>query len=275
MINQRGFTLKLSTIRDPVYQQLIHRLRDLLTRQYRPGDQFLTERQIVERFHVSRATANKALASLVSEGVLEFRKGLGTFVSQAITYDLSTLVSFTEKARAAGKHPATHVLHFRRVRASEVEKAALCAWGEAINPTTEFWMMDRLRTADQVPVILEHRYVLFDLCPKLTQRDVEGSLYAAWSVRHGLTVGGADEVIRAVSLSRAEAELLNIPARSPAFEVRAVGYLSDGRQLWWERTLYRADIYEFHTRLGPLRTALPARGMFRTDRPEKPPVTTR
>lgn len=265
MIHRRGFTLKLRTIRDPVYQQLIHRLRELLTRQFRPGDQFLTERQIVERFHVSRATANKALASLVSEGVLEFRKGLGTFVNQAIAYDLSALVSFTEKARAAGKHPATLVLNFRRVGATEVEKAALRAWGEAVNQSAEFWLMDRLRTADQVPVILEHRYVLVDLCPKLSRRDVEGSLYAAWSVRHGLTIGGADEVIRAVSLSRAEAELLKIPARSPAFEVRAVGYLSDGRRLWWERTLYRADLYEFHTRLGPVRTALPARGMFRTD----------
>jgi DNA-binding GntR family transcriptional regulator len=46
------------------------------------GERLLTERQICERFGVSRATANKALSNLVSEGVLEFRKGVGTFVRE-------------------------------------------------------------------------------------------------------------------------------------------------------------------------------------------------
>ena len=96
----------MDLVRDPVYQQLNQRLKELLSRECRPGDQFPTERQIAERFQVSRATANKALASLVSEGLLEFRKGVGTFVSRTtISYDLRTLVSFTEKARAAGKTP--------------------------------------------------------------------------------------------------------------------------------------------------------------------------
>jgi GntR family transcriptional regulator len=33
--------------------------------------------------------------------------------------------------------------------------------------------------------------------------------------------------------------------------------------LWWERTLYRGDQYEFHSRLGPIQSATPARGQFR------------
>jgi len=128
--------------------------------------------------------------------------------------------------------------------------------------------MDRLRTADGVPVILEHRYVSARLCPKLTRRDAEGSLYAAWSDRHGLTIGGADEIIRAVALSRSEAAQLGVPARSPALEVRAVGFLADGRRLWWERTLYRSDLYEFHSQLGPIRQASPARGVLRSEPPD-------
>jgi len=69
-------------VRDPMYQQINKRLRLLVGREYTFGQQFPTEREIVERFAVSRATANKALASLVSEGLLEFRKGIGTFVRQ-------------------------------------------------------------------------------------------------------------------------------------------------------------------------------------------------
>ncbi|MFN4260820.1 MAG: GntR family transcriptional regulator [Gemmataceae bacterium] len=259
-----GFALETTLIRDPVYQQLTARLREQAIRQFRPGDQFLTERQIVERFGVSRATANKALAGLVSEGLLEFRKGVGTFVRASITYDVSTLVSFTEKARAAGKLPATEVIAFRSIPGSELERSAREALGSAVTETAQFWLMDRLRTADGVPVILEHRLVVGAHCPRLIERDLQGSLYEAWTVRHGLKIGGADEIIRAVSLTRREAALLRVPSRSAALEVRAVGFLSNGSPLWWERTLYRADMYEFHTRLGPIRHALPARGFLRS-----------
>jgi DNA-binding GntR family transcriptional regulator len=68
-------------VRDPIYQQLNQALRDMLrNKEFQVGEKFPTERQICEQFGVSRATANKALSNLVAEGVLEFRKGVGTFV---------------------------------------------------------------------------------------------------------------------------------------------------------------------------------------------------
>jgi DNA-binding GntR family transcriptional regulator len=62
--------METSLVRSPVYQQLNQRLRAVLAAEYRSGDQFLTEREVAEKFQVSRATANKSLASLVSEGFL-------------------------------------------------------------------------------------------------------------------------------------------------------------------------------------------------------------
>ena len=111
-------------VRIPVYQQLNQRLRSALAAKYRSGDQFLTEREVAEKFQVSRATANKSLASLVSEGFLEFRKGLGTFVRRdVIDYDVCSLVSFTEKARAAGKKPSTELLTFGKLTAAEADES--------------------------------------------------------------------------------------------------------------------------------------------------------
>src|SRR6478672_10049530 len=102
-------------VKEPIYQQLNCQLRTLITSgEYADGSQFLTERQICERFGISRATANKALSNLVSEGLLEFRKGIGTFVrGRALDYNLKALVSFTDKAVAAGKRPTTEVLQFQ------------------------------------------------------------------------------------------------------------------------------------------------------------------
>jgi GntR family transcriptional regulator len=264
-------------VRSPVYQQLNERLRASLSADYHRGEQFLTEREISERFQVSRATANKALAGLVSEGLLEFRKGVGTFVRRdRIDYDVRSLVSFTEKARAAGKKPATKVLAFAAIAAADAAPAVRAAFqlGDtatlaaatrraAARGTTTLWELRRLRLADGVPVILEHRFIMHARCPRLTQPQVAGSLYRAWTESHGLQIAGADEVIRAVPLTAAEARQLHVPARTPALEVVAVGFLADDTPLWWERTLYRSDHYELHSRLGPIQSATPARGVLR------------
>lgn len=255
--------------RSPVYLQLHDRLRTALTAEYQRGDQFLTEREVAQRFEVSRATANKALASLVSEGLLEFRRGIGTFVRRdVIAYDVRSLVSFTEKALAAGKVPATEVLTFRKVAAADVDPAICTLLKLAPEADSAanvlLWHVERKRLADRVPVILEMRYIVERLCRKLTHAQAEGSLYRAWTDKHSLAIGGAEEVIRAVLTTTSEARHLKTRPRSPALEVTAVGYLVDQTPLWWERTLYRGDQYEFQSRLGPIQSATPARGQFRS-----------
>ena len=109
---RRWFSMAKRLVKAPIYQQLNQLLRDLIREgEFKPGEQFLTERQICDRFDVSRATANKALSNLVAEGVLEFRKGVGTFLRGGILdYDLRALVSFTEKALSAGKTPSTKII---------------------------------------------------------------------------------------------------------------------------------------------------------------------
>jgi len=215
-----------SLVRNPVYQQLNQRLRSALATEYRSGDQFLTEREVAEKFQVSRATANKSLASLVSEGILEFRKGVGTFVRRdVIDYDVRSLVSFTEKARAAGKTPSTELITFGKLTAAEIDAeigTALQVSGDDL-----LWEMERLRLADVVPVIWEHRYVVHRHCPKLTKSQAEGSLYRAWTETHGLVIAGANEIIRAVLPSKEEARRLRTTARTPVLEVRSVGFLDD------------------------------------------------
>lgn len=259
---QNSIRMDIKLERSPVYQQLNSRLRTALSQEYRFGDRFLTEREISEKFQVSRATANKALASLVSEGLLEFRRGIGTFVRRdVIDYDVRSLVSFTEKARAAGKTPSTELITFGKITAAEVAaevRAALQVEGDQL-----LWEMERLRLADKVPVIFEHRYVVHRHCPKLTKTQAEGSLYRGWTEAHDLVIAGANEIIRAVLTTKEEARHLRTTPRSPALEVSSIGFLDDNGPLWWERTLYRGDQYEFHSRLGPIQSATPARGKLR------------
>lgn len=234
----------------------------MLAKEYQGGDQFFTERDLSEKFHVSRATANKALTGLVSAGLLEFRQGLGTFVRRAVMeYDLRSLVSFTEKARAAGKRPKTELLSFRKLSAGQLDASARAAL--ALADDAWVWELHRVRRADKIPVILERRYVVHRHCPRLTKAQAEGSLYRAWTEVHGLQIAGANGVIRAVALTVDEARSLRVAPKAPALEVVAVGFLRNRSPLWWERTLYHGEHYEFRSRLGPISSATPAQGVLR------------
>ncbi len=56
-------------------------LREAIERQdYTPGQPFVTQREIVERFGVSTTTAVRALNDLVADGLVVRRRGRGTFV---------------------------------------------------------------------------------------------------------------------------------------------------------------------------------------------------
>jgi GntR family transcriptional regulator len=249
-------------VKEPIYQQLNAYLRQLIDSGECPvGSKFLTERQLCERFGVSRATSNKALSNLVSEGLLEFRKGVGTFVrGHALDYNLRTLVSFTDKALAAGKQPSTEILDFRRVLARDIldDVPQLLQ----VPPDSALYYMERLRSADALPVILERRYVVAEYCPDLTRDDVTGSLYRMWTERYGLSIEEADERIRAVNARGGDARTLKLRDGAAAMLIQSVGYLANHRPLWSERTLYRGDSYEFHNRLGGLQSAGYTSGKF-------------
>jgi len=251
-------------VRDSIYQVVNRALRELIrSGEIQQGQKFLTEREIASRFTISRPTANKILTSLVSEGLVQFRKGVGTFVNAGVLdYDLRRLVSFTEKARAAGVVPKTRVLKFERLQAKDAHAGVSTRL--AVAPRDELFYFERLRLADGKPVILERRHVPATLCPDLKAKDVSGSLYALWTTRYGLAIGGAAQAIQAVNLKSADAKLLNVKPRTAALRVEATGFLASDVPLWFEQTTYRSDAYEFHTYLGGIRASRPAVGRFST-----------
>lgn len=250
-------------VKDPVYLQLNKALRDMIVAgQFAVGERFLTEREIGVQFGVSRATANKALSNLVAEGLLEFRKGLGTFIrGRPLDYNLQSLVSFTGKAQAAGRVPSTRLLRFETLAARSADRKAVERLGPA--PDAKVYYVERLRLADDQPVILERRYVLAEFCPGLRAEQLLGSLYDVWTETYGLDVAGAEQTIQAVNLSTKDAKLLGVASGAAGFLVTSIGFLRTQQPLWWEQTLYRGDAYEFRNCLGPIQPLGPAAGVLR------------
>ena len=61
--------------------QLTEELRKLVMTQYKPGDLFLSDKEIVEKYGVSVITVRNAVENLVSEDLLVRKRGKGTFLT--------------------------------------------------------------------------------------------------------------------------------------------------------------------------------------------------
>ncbi len=67
---------------EPIYRQIADQIRrDVLRGELLPEDQVMSTTQYASTFRINPATAQKAFAELVEEGVLHKRRGLGMFVT--------------------------------------------------------------------------------------------------------------------------------------------------------------------------------------------------
>ena len=87
-------------IKEPVYLQICKVLKSLIEKgEFNRGERFLSEREVSARFEVSRTTANKALSSLVGEGILTYKKGVGTFVTEVSSKISADVQNFLKSAK--------------------------------------------------------------------------------------------------------------------------------------------------------------------------------
>lgn len=252
----------MKIVKEPMYRQLMKILRDLIQNgDYQIGDKFPTEREISSRFEVSRNTVNKAMTGLISEGLLEFRKGLGSFVKMKHSqFDLHSLISFTKMAETMGAKAETKVLEFKKVAAEdtpqEVQKALITEKGDKI------YSMLRLRFLNGSPSILERRYVSAQYSPGLRKSDVSGSIISMWSTKYELKLAGADQTLSAVLLDDEEADYLQVKSGDPAMLRESTGYVEGENPLWYEKTLFTGKDYVFRFRVESINAAQTAKSVF-------------
>lgn len=95
-----------------MHEQLAGRLRTLVA-QMQPDSQMPTEKDLVDRYRVSRTTVRRALSALVAEGLLVRRQGAGTFVApRRIIHPLDQLRPFVSIFSSVGKRPEGLLLRF-------------------------------------------------------------------------------------------------------------------------------------------------------------------
>lgn len=236
----------LKLIKEPVYQQLSNALKSMITSgEFKIGEKFLTERAISERFEVSRTTANKAVANLISSGILEYKQGRGTFIKGAsLTHDLGVFLSSTRRIKNAGMEPSTKIIFFREIFAKSIKKDVKKLF--LIDPQEKVFYFKRIRFADEIPVLIETHYFRKKYMPDLTKEKVAGSLFALTTAEYGLDIIGYKEIIHSEFVKGKNAELLDVSDGTPGFHILNIGYITDEIPLYFTSELCSHHVYEFH-----------------------------
>jgi GntR family transcriptional regulator len=227
----------------PKHAQLRAILIDLADNHLGPDAPIPSERVLMARFNVSRATVREAVGQLVAEGRLVRIHGKGTFVGRERVETQLHLASFTEDMRRRGLDPATLVRSIVEVEPPEPVRAALgLAEGEHV------WRVERLRLAGGVPMALEIGHYPARLLPGLVAQDLSGSLYTLVATRYGLTIDRAEQTVWAEVADRAHGSLLGVPPGAPLMVFRrtssAGGVVVEHVTSW-----YRGDRYQVHMSL--------------------------
>jgi GntR family transcriptional regulator len=202
-----------------------------------------SERELMARFGVSRATVREATGQLVSEGVLYRVHGKGTFVAPARVDSALHLASFTEEMRRRGLEPTTKVLDLQLTTAPRRTAAEL-----RLERDERVWRLERLRVAGGEPMAVELGWYPESLLPGLADHDLTASVYTLFARTYDLAVDAAQQSVWAESADPHRADLLGVPAGAPLLAFRrtsSAGRVVVEHNLSW----YRGDRYQVHMSL--------------------------
>jgi GntR family transcriptional regulator len=233
--------------RSPLYERIESVLAcDIADGSLPPETQLPPEEGLVERFKVSRTTVRKAILNLIERGLVEVRRGKGTFVTQPrITQELTELTGFVEDIQALGRHPTARLLDKRIVAADDTVAHRL-----ALAPGTLVVRLQRVRLADGVAMSFDETYLPRDIGEKVAENDLEAEpVFALLENKYETPLVGAEYKLEAAAADPVAAQALQVPAGSPIFLIERTSYTTGNRPVDYERLHYRGDLIRFVTRL--------------------------
>jgi GntR family transcriptional regulator len=204
--------------------------------QLKPGDAVDSERELAKLHQVSLMTARHALTVLEREGMVQRRRGAGTFVAPPKIH-FNKLTSFTEQMAGRSLTACSKVLSFGVVN-NEQEVAARLG----LAADTRLLKVERLRIAADEPFAVETCYLPAEEVEGLTRGAIaRGSLFSILEGTYGIELAYADEEMDATAAAPAAANLLQVSRDEPLLRIRQIIYSTKGKAALYVLGLYRSD----------------------------------
>ena len=225
----------------PLHRQAEILLRDLITKEeYKEGKMLPNEVELSEQLRISRNTLRQSINTLVTEGLLIRKKGVGTRVAEKNIYSEATnWLSFSQEMKVLGVKIENFELHISKQGPTENARQFF-----EITDAVKILRLERLRGKENFPFVYFHS----EFNPKIRMYGTENftrPLYEILENDYNIIVKTSREEIRAAGADPFIAGKLEIEVGDPILIRKR--FVSDINDLPIEYNIgwYRADSFSY------------------------------
>lgn len=232
----------------PLYIQLKNDLeRDIRDGEFKDGEKMPSEKELCERFSVSRVTVRQALKELESKGIIYTTQGKGTFVRRPMLGNgLFNISSFSETLARRGLSGFTKVLSYQM---SSCPKRVLEKFG--LDERNHMLNLNLLGYAEMDPVVYYRSFYQKNLGEQMVEAalrlEQDKQAFSSYDLYPaiGTDLTRIEQSITAVEADESIATILKVGIGTALLVLESLYFGANGLPVEYKMAYYRADRYSF------------------------------
>ena len=223
----------------PLYHQLFLKLRDrLISGEWKPGEIFPRDADIVAHYAVSRITVRKAMDGLVNEGLVVRFRGKGTFVAHIAA--TKTKIASDNRPSYFKTIPGKYRREVQKVAKVVISKHTADKLNVPDNHLASILKM--VHWIDEIPICSEAIFVDDFKWPNLFEtKDIETRDIREIYRQNGMVVTKIQQSVSAIIPAPETAQRLALAPNQPVLFISRVGYAENGSPLDFRLIHCRGD----------------------------------
>lgn len=211
------------------------------------GNQLPSERELGQKYQVSRITVRQAISSLEQQGLVHSVQGKGTYVHHAaIRQNLMKVTNFSKALQEKGLEASTIVLSIEN---NSHEYTPFRT--QQIPDTLNGYSLKILGLGDNAPMVYYHSFLREDIgssmCPLALQMSEKSEAFSTFDLyQHiGQQIYRIEQEIFAENATPQICSLLKIKKADAVLRLESVIYDSNEQVMECKIGYYRSDMYSF------------------------------
>lgn len=226
---------------DYIYRDLKEKIE---TEHYAYQEMLPSEHTLISEYGCSRNTVRRALAELTVQGYVQPMHGKGVRnIFQPVeqtSFTVGGIESFKESAIRNHQQASTKVLQFAEITADEkIEKKTGFKKGSPL------YYIQRLRSLDGKPLILDHNYFLKNVIQDLTPRIAESSIYDYIEDGLDITIATSKRTLTVEHVTQVDEKYIDMKDYNCMAVITSQTFDDNGVQFEFTQSRHRPDYFRF------------------------------
>lgn len=227
------------------YDHIYRDLKEKIETEFYSYQQMLpSENTLVKDYGCSRNTVRRAVAELTSDGYVQPMHGKGVRnifrPIEQTAFTVGGIESFRESAARNKKKPFTQVLQFAEIIAdAKIERRTGFPQG------TPLYYIQRLRSLDGIPLILDHNYFLKELTEGITLEIACSSVYDYLENIKGLTISTSKRTLTVEKVTQVDEKYIDLKDYNCMAVITSQTFNDNGIQFEYTQSRHRPDYFMF------------------------------